>query len=255
MLGLSLTELLKGIQEKKFTSSEVNDYFIKRINKYDTDLNCYLALNAKLSNNKSEGILKGLALAIKDNFSTAGIITTASSKVLDNYKPEYDATVVSKLKKAGAFVQGKTNMDAWAHGSSTETSDYGVTMNPYDSNRVAGGSSGGSAAATAAYLTPASIGSETAGSVRGPAAWSGAIGLKPTYGRVSRYGVVAMGSSWDCPGPITTTVSDAALLLEIIAGKDIYDGTTSEAPVEAYVKNIDEKRNSRLAYQMNTYTI
>lgn len=241
MFGLSLIELIKGIEEKKFSDTEVNDYFVKRIKKYDGALNSYLTIQEQFDS-QIEAPLKGLALAIKDNFSTTGVTTTASSKVLGDYIPQFDATVIRRLKHAGANILGKTNMDAWAHGSSTETSDYGATRNPYSKERVAGGSSGGSAAAVAAYLAPASIGSETAGSIRGPAAWSGAVGLKPTYGRVSRYGVVAMGSSWDCPGPITSTVKDAALLLEMFAGHDIYDGTTSNQKVDSYVSEVDDKK-------------
>jgi aspartyl-tRNA(Asn)/glutamyl-tRNA(Gln) amidotransferase subunit A len=144
--------------------------------------------------------------------------------------------------KAGAKIIGKTNMDAWAHGSSTETSDFGPTKNPWDIERAPGGSSGGSAAAVSAYLAPCAIGSETAGSIRQPASWCGIVGLKPTYGRVSRYGVIAMGSSFDCPGPMTLTVEDAALLLEIIAGKDQFDATTSDEPVPKYSKMINESR-------------
>ncbi|OGK60705.1 hypothetical protein A3G65_02590 [Candidatus Roizmanbacteria bacterium RIFCSPLOWO2_12_FULL_37_7b] len=154
----------------------------------------------------------------------------------------YAATITHKLTQAGATILGKTNMDAWAHGSSTETSDFGITTNPYNVAFVAGGSSGGSAAAVAAGLVPAAIGTETAGSIRGPASWSGVVGLKPTYGRVSRYGIIAMGSSWDCPGPITQTVEDAALLLEILAGVDRYDATSINAPVERYKKQLEENK-------------
>jgi aspartyl-tRNA(Asn)/glutamyl-tRNA(Gln) amidotransferase subunit A len=172
-------------------------------------------------------LLAGIPLAVKDNFLTTGLRTTASSKVLDSFLPQYESTVTSLLKKTGAVVYGKTNMDAWAHGSSTETSDYGATKNPNNPEHLPGGSSGGSAAAVAADLCIAAIGSETAGSIRQPAAWCGIVGLKPTYGRVSRAGVVAMGSSLDSPGPMGKTVEDTAILLEQIAGHDKYDGTTS----------------------------
>jgi aspartyl-tRNA(Asn)/glutamyl-tRNA(Gln) amidotransferase subunit A len=182
--------------------------------------------------------LAGIPLALKDNFSTKGGRTTASSKVLDQFIPPYDATVTHKLRSAGAVIIGKTNMDAWAHGSSTETSDYGPTKNPFDYSKLPGGSSGGSAAAIATDEVVAAIGSETAGSIRQPASWCGIIGLKPTYGRVSRYGVVAMGSSLDSPGPMTKTVSDAALLLSVIAGHDPKDATTSSLPVPDYLKNL-----------------
>lgn len=166
-------------------------------------------------------------IAIKDNFCTKGIKTTAASKILEDFVPPYDATVVEKLKNAGFKIMGKTNMDAFAHGSSTETSDYGVTRNPWDPTRVAGGSSGGSAAAVAAGMCEYAIGSETAGSIRGPAAWCGVVGLKPTYGRVSRYGLIAMCSSTDCPGPIAKTVGGVRKIYDIIKGIDPKDATTT----------------------------
>jgi len=177
---------------------------------------------------------KGIPIAIKDNFLTKGIKTTAASYVLDNYIPQYSATVVRRLEENGYFVIGKTNLDAWCHGSSTETSDYGPTLNPHNTKYLAGGSSGGSAASVASGMVDVAIGSETAGSIRGPASWCGVVGLKPTYGRVSRYGVIAMGSSWDCPGPIANNVKNAAKILKIIAGKDILDATTSEREVDDY---------------------
>src|SRR3989338_5761559 len=254
MLGASLVDILKSIQEKKISHTEVNNYFRKRIDVYDQKINSFLVIHKQDDNDSAQNIvsqdgarfLHGLALAIKDNFSTAGLQTTASSKVLEGYIAPYDATVVKKLKNAGAIGQGKTNMDAWAHGSSTETSDYGPTKNPYNIKRVAGGSSGGSGAAVAAYLTPAAIGSETAGSIRGPAAWSGVVGLKPTYGRVSRYGVIAMGSSWDCPGPMTATVEDNAYLLKQIAGQDKYDATSSGSAVPDYSNEIKKNKKFKI---------
>jgi len=176
----------------------------------------------------SKKLLFGIPVAVKDNFCTKGTKTTASSKVLENFIPPYDAAVVSKLKSAGAIVIGKTNMDAWAHGSSTETSDFFTTKNPWNLKFLPGGSSGGSAAAVAADEAIAAIGSETAGSIRQPASWCGVTGLKPTYGRVSRYGVIAMCSSTDSPGPITKNVTDALILLNVLAGKDRKDATTSE---------------------------
>lgn len=176
--------------------------------------------------------LLGIPVGIKDNFCTKGLRTTASSKVLENYVPPYSATVVEKLLGAGAVVVGKTNMDAWAHGSSTETSGFFTTRNPWDRTRVPGGSSGGSAAAVASAEVVAAIGSETAGSIRQPASWCGVVGFKPTYGRVSRYGVIAMASSLDCPGPLTKTVEDSALVFNVLAGKDEKDATTSPKPVQ-----------------------
>lgn len=167
-------------------------------------------------------------VAVKDNFCTKGILTTAASKILSNFIPPYNATVVEKILQSEQKIAGKTNMDAFAHGSSTETSDYGVTKNPWDLTRVAGGSSGGSAAAVSAGMCEWALGSETAGSIRGPAAWCGVVGLKPTYGRVSRYGLIAMCSSTDCPGPLATTVDKVRRAYNIIKGIDPMDATSSE---------------------------
>lgn len=233
LVGTPLLALLSGVKNKQYTHAELHTYFADRIRAYDKNLNSYLSTQKEAS---------GFPLAIKDNFCTKGMVTTASSYVLEDFVPPYDATVISRLKQAEFGVLGKTNMDAWAHGSSTETSDFGPTKNPSDPTRVAGGSSGGSAAAVAAYLAPAAIGSETAGSIRQPSAWCGVVGLKPTYGRVSRYGVVAMGSSWDCPGPITTTVADAAYLLGVLAGQDPYDATSSPTQPEDYLGKIESSR-------------
>ena len=242
--GKSVVELQNLINSKSISSQEVRDYFINRSKRYNDQFNAYLTFNESVE--VDEGELKGIPLAIKDNFCTKDLRTTASAKVLDIFIPPYESTVTSKLKHAGAYVLGKTNMDAWAHGSSTETSDYGPSKNPWDTERAPGGSSGGSAVAVSAGLAPAAIGSETAGSIRQPASWCGTVGLKPTYGRVSRYGVVAMGSSLDCPGPMTTNVEDAAYLLQLIAGKDPYDATTSPVPVDNYIEAMKEKRKLKI---------
>ena len=157
--------------------------------------------------------LAGIPIALKDNILVEGLPATASSLVLEKYISQYDSTIARKLKEAGAIFIGKTNMDAWAHGSSTETSDFGPTLNPYNTDYLPGGSSGGSAAAVCADMCTAAIGTETAGSIRQPASWCGVTGLKPTYGRVSRYGIIAMASSTDSPGPMTKNVTDASMLL------------------------------------------
>ena len=222
-----MTELLELISAKKASLAEVNELYLSRSIKYNKKLNAYVSINESAA-------VDTLQIAIKDNHCTKGIRTTASSRVLDQFVPEYESTVTSRLLESSISTLGKTNMDAWAHGSSTETSDYGPSMNPWDVTKMPGGSSGGSAVVVAAGLSVAAIGSETAGSIRLPASWCGVVGLKPTYGRVSRYGVVAMGSSLDCPGPMTRTVEDAAHLLQIIAGHDPYDATSSDRPVEDY---------------------
>jgi len=228
---LNLIDAIKGIKEKKFSSTELVSDCLNKIEQLEPRLNAFVTINKDQALEQSKNInfdkpLAGIPIAIKDNFCIKGIRTTASSKLLDKYIAQYTSTVVQKLLDAGAIIIGKTNMDAWAHGSSTETSDYGPTKNPWNPKHLPGGSSGGSAASVASDEVVTSIGSETAGSIRQPSAWCGTVGLKPSYGRVSRYGVIAMGSSMDCPGPITKTVDDAALLLSIISGHDPKDATS-----------------------------
>ena len=251
---LNIKQAREGLKSKKFSSVELTKECLDRIKQTDDKLNVFVTLteeealkNAEKADSTlaSQGEtleampLLGIPIAIKDNFSTNGIRTTASAKVLDDYIPSFDSTVVKKLKEAGMVLLGKTNMDAWAHGSSTETSDYGPTLNPWNIEHLPGGSSGGSAASVAANQCIAAIGSETAGSLRQPASWCGVVGLKPTYGRVSRYGVVAMGSSLDSPGPITKTVEDSALILKVLAGRDEMDATTSPSPVLDYASKLN----------------
>lgn len=245
---LTITQAKKDLKEKNYSSVELTKAYLDRIKTLEPKLNAFVTVttdealkNAKDADHKlSQGVdlpLLGIPLSIKDNFSTNGILTTASSNVLNNYIPPFDATVVTKLKEAGMVLLGKTNLDAFAHGSSTETSDFGPSKNPWNINHLPGGSSGGAAASVAADEALAAIGSETAGSIRQPASWCGLVGFKPTYGRVSRYGVVAMGSSLDSPGPITKTVEDAARIFQVIAGQDNMDATTSPLAVPDYLKN------------------
>lgn len=233
LLGKSVLELKKLLEKKVISGKELWLYFLKRIKKYNPILNAYITVVDKQ---------KGIPIAVKDIYCTKGIRTTAGSKILDNFVPPYESTVTFRLLKNGFGILGKTNLDAWCHGSSSETSDYGPPKNPWDLTRTPGGSSGGSASVVSAYLAPAALGTETAGSIRGPASWTGLVGVKPTYGRVSRFGVIAMGSSLDSPGPLTLNVKDAAYILSIIAGKDNLDATSSNKPVTDYVKALEEKR-------------
>lgn len=237
---LTLKQYLDGISAKQFTAQEVLEDVMDVVEEKNEALNVYLTM-VESPIDQSQAIdatspLKAAALAVKDNCLTKGLRTTASSTVLDNFIPPYESTVTKRLKDAGGFILGKTNLDAWAHGSSTETSQYGRTLNTRNIAHLPGGSSGGSAAAVAANMCIAAIGTETAGSIRQPAAWCGVVGLKPSYGRVSRAGIVAMASSTDSPGPITKTVEDAALLLNFIAGRDKYDDTTTAAKVPDYTQ-------------------
>ena len=253
---LTIFEALTGLKEKKFSSEDLVKSCFSQIEKYDPEIKAFITLNATqalvqakeadevISKEGAGAFIKkpllGIPYACKDNFSTKGIETTAGSNILKGYIPPFESTVTKKLSGVGAILLGKTNMDAFAHGSSTETSDFFKTKNPWDFERVPGGSSGGSAAAVSADMCIFAIGSETAGSIRLPAAWCGVTGLKPSYGRVSRYGVVAMASSTDSPGPIAKNASDCAYVLNIIAGRDVNDATSSHLPVENYLDGFSD---------------
>lgn len=248
---LTIKQALNGLAKKEFSSVDLTQACLNRINSVEEKINAFVTVTRnealeeakkadEMRKNGEDLPLLGIPFSIKDNFCTKGIRTTASSKVLDDFIPPYDATVVKRLKDAGVVILGKTNLDAWAHGSSTETSDFGTTKNPWNIKHLPGGSSGGAAASVAADEVVAAIGSETAGSIRQPSDWCGVVGLKPTYGRVSRYGVVAMASSLDSPGPITKTVEDAALILNILAGQDNFDATASPEKIDDYLKNLSK---------------
>lgn len=224
IIDLSIKELQN--EDKR----EVLSSYLDRIKAIEPKLHSFVTVASSPEEieikNNPDSILNEIPVGIKDVLCTRNLRTTASAKMLDGFIPPYDAEVVKRLKDAGAIIIGKNNCDAWAHGASTENSDYGVTPNPWDLTRVSGGSSGGSAAAVAAGEVPYSIGTDTGGSIRQPASFCGVVGLKPTYGRVSRYGLIAMASSLDCPGPITRTVEDAATVMNVIAGKDEKDATS-----------------------------
>ncbi len=251
--NLSIKEALEGLKKKSFSAKELVEACLKRINKIDKTLNAFITVSEKeafekagemdnkISKEKNpleEFPLLGIPVALKDLYSTKGVKTTAGSKVLENYIPAYDATVVKKLKGAGAIIIGKTNCDAWAHGASGEHSDFGPTKNPYDLERVPGGSSSGSATSVISGECLSAMGTDTGGSIRLPASYCNVVGIKPTYGRVSRYGIVAMASSLDSIGHLSKTVYDNALILNVTAGKDDLDATTSDKEKTDYTKNI-----------------
>ena len=236
---LSLKQIAEGVRGGNFSAIEVLQAFLKNIAEKEDDLNAFITVNsegaltqAKEIRKGQKGRLLGVPVALKDNISTRGLRTTAGSKIIEDYIPPYNATVVAKLLAEGAIILGKTNMDEFAMGSSTENSAYGVTHNPHDLTRVPGGSSGGSAAAVAARLAPTALGTDTGGSIKQPAAFCGVVGLRPTYGAVSRYGVIALTSSLDQVGPLAKTVEDARTIFEVIAGKDPYDATGVEMASE-----------------------
>jgi len=247
----SLVELASGLRDGHFSSEELTRACLERINHHDGELNSFItvtgdaalaaaqAADARIRAGEA-GPLTGIPFAHKDIFCSRGVRTSCGSRMLDNFTAPYDATVTRKLHAAGAVMLGKTNMDEFAMGSSNETSWYGPVRNPWDSERVPGGSSGGSAAAVAARLVPASTGTDTGGSIRQPAALCGITGLKPTYGRVSRYGMIAFASSLDQGGPFTRTAEDAALMLAAMAGFDERDSTSVDRPVEDYTVTLNE---------------
>jgi len=247
---LTVKSARTAVLEKQITATALADAFYKKIEAEDAAINAYLTLckdrayaqAARIDTLADKGDplppLAGVPIAVKDVFTTKDVRTTAASKILENFIAPYDATVVEKLENAGAVILGKTNCDEFAMGSSNENSGFGPVHNPRDPSRVPGGSSGGSAAAVAAGTAVASIGSDTGGSIRQPAAFCGVVGLMPTYGRVSRYGLIAFASSLDHPGPFAKTVNDAAILLEVLAGRDPCDSTTADVPVPSYVEQV-----------------
>ena len=247
----TLTELARALKARKISSEELTCTYLARIERFNPELNAFVtvlrepalaearAADARLAKGDA-GALAGVPIAHKDIFCTAGVKTSCGSKMLDNFVAPYDAHIVTRLKQAGSVLLGKTNMDEFAMGSSNETSYYGPVKNPWDRTRVPGGSSGGSAAAVAARLAPAATGTDTGGSIRQPAALTGLTGIKPTYGRVSRYGMIAFASSLDQAGVITYTAEDAALLLNVIAGFDARDSTSMDRPVPDYTATLQQ---------------
>ena len=245
------TDIAWGVRNNVLKAADVVERHLAEIDARDGEINAFNTVTADLARARAteidEGVavgrdmgrLAGVPIALKDNMCTRGIPTTCSSKILDGWKPPYDATIVTRLHEAGAILIGKTNLDEFAMGSSTENSAFGPTRNPRDLSRVPGGSSGGSAAAVAAGFSPLALGSDTGGSIRQPAALCGVVGVKPTYGAVSRYGLVAFASSLDQIGPFATTVADAALVLEVISGHDSMDSTSIEQGALDLTRQLD----------------
>jgi aspartyl-tRNA(Asn)/glutamyl-tRNA(Gln) amidotransferase subunit A len=248
---LSISQLVPLLSRREVSPVEVVEAFLARIEALDPELNTYITVDqegamamareaeARLARGET-GPLVGVPLALKDVLATQGLRTTCGSRILENFVPPFDATVCTRLRQAGAVFLGKVNMDEFAMGSSTENSAYGVTHNPWNRDCIPGGSSGGSAAAVAADLCTASLGSDTGGSIRQPASHCGVVGLKPTYGRVSRFGLVAYASSLDQIGPVTKDVRDTALLLNCIAGHDHKDSTAVPEPVPDYLASLGQ---------------
>ena len=249
MLNLTLKQLAVELASKRVSSVEVTEYFLNRINGLGKTLNAFISVDAERSRSAARaadalrakgeaGPLTGIPVAHKDIFCARGWLTTCASKILSNFVAPYDAHAIELFNRAGAVIAGKTNMDEFAMGSSNETSYYGPVKNPWDVASVPGGSSGGSAAAVAARLVPAATGTDTGGSIRQPAALSGVCGLKPTYGVVSRYGMIAFASSLDQAGPLAKTGEDLALMMNVMAGFDARDSTSLERPGEDYARDL-----------------
>jgi len=246
----TLAQLSAGLKAGEYSSVELTQHFLSRIEQFDSQLNSFITVTPEQALEQAKAAdarraagdaadLTGIPIAHKDIFCTQGVRTSCASKMLDNFISPYDATVVTKLAEAGVVCVGKTNMDEFAMGSSNETSYYGPVRNPWNTDCVPGGSSGGSAAAMSASLAAAVTGTDTGGSIRQPAALTGITGLKPTYGRVSRYGMIAFASSLDQAGPMTKTAEDAAMMLQAMAGFDVKDSTSADRPVDDYVGGLN----------------
>ena len=247
---VSISEIHQQLISKQRSAVEITQEALERINQLEPKLKSFICVtaekaiaqasqvDAKIAAGEKIGPLAGIPIAVKDNICTRGIPTTCGSKILENFIPPYESTVTQKLVGAGAVILGKTNLDEFAMGSSTENSAYQVTANPWDVERVPGGSSGGSAAAVASAESLVALGSDTGGSIRQPASFCGVVGMKPTYGLVSRYGLVAYASSMDQIGPFSRTVKDSAILLQAIAGYDPKDSTSLNVPIPDYTKNL-----------------
>lgn len=278
-LPKTISEIHRNLIKKKYSCTELVKVYLAKIKKENKSFNDFLNLTEnlaleqaekvdnKISHREKIGALDGIPIAVKDNILVEDYKSTAGSKILKNYIAPYDATVINKLKQAGAIILGKTNLDEFAMGSSTENSAYGAAKNPIDTNRVPGGSSGGSAVAVAANHSVVALGSDTGGSIRQPATFCGIVGFKPSYGMVSRYGLIAMASSLDQIGPLANNVEDAELVFKTIKGKDIFDSTTIDSekiksrehnfrigiPAEFFGKGIDEKLKEKTQKEIRKF--
>lgn len=247
--NLTITDIVEGYKAKKFSVSELVNSYLERVEKLNPKLNAFITIDSENAKRKAKELdgkdiinpLHGIPYGIKDMFLTRGVRTTAASKVLEDYIPQYSATAIDRLENAGAISLGKLNHDAWAHGSSGENSDFGNTLNPWNTDYVPGGSSSGSSASVTAGLVPFATGTDTGGSIRLPASFTNTVGLKPTYGLVPRYGVIAMASSLDSIGHFSRNVEDSARVLNITAGNDGYDSTTSDREKEDYTKKLGKE--------------
>lgn len=257
---LTIAQAAEGLRQKEFSSVELTEACLRRVEERNPDLNAFITVCADVARQAAAradeliaqgggGALTGIPFAVKDAICTAGVRSTGAAKILDNYIPPFDATVIGKIRQQGGVLVGKTNCDAFGHGASNENSMYGPVRNPHDLTKVAGGSSGGSAAAVADNLCLYSIGEDTGGSIRQPAAFCGIVGLRPSYGRNSRYGIMPMASSFDTVGPLTKTVADCALVMEVIAGFDARDASTVPVAVPRYseaIKNLSGSRRLKI---------
>ncbi|MEG1782894.1 MAG: amidase family protein, partial [Oscillospiraceae bacterium] len=250
LYSLTAKQMKDLLAKKEVTSQEITKSVLERIEKTDKDINAYISYNfdaaleqakavdEKIAKGETLGEMAGIPVAVKDNMCTKDLLTTCSSKMLYNFVPPYNATVVEKLLNSNAVIIGKTTMDEFAMGSSGENSGFQIARNPWDTSRVPGGSSSGSAATVAASQVPLALGSDTGGSIRQPASLCGIVGMKPTYGSVSRYGLIAFGSSLDQIGPMARTVDDAAMLFKAISGKDKRDATSKEYILNGYSDSV-----------------
>ncbi len=271
---LTIQEAHNGLIQKKFSAKELVGDCLEVIKKNDKKINSFITIcdkealadaekvDKKIKSGQKISFLEGVPFGVKDAICTRGVRSTAAAKILDNYIPPYDATVIKKIKDQGGILIGKQNCDAFGHGASNENSDYGSVKNPWNTKKVPGGSSGGSAAATASDMCVYSIGEDTGGSIRQPAGYCSVVGLKPSYGRNSRYGIMPMASSLDVPGPITKNVFDAAAVMEVMAGRDKRDSTTVGDKVPAYTKELKKNiKNLKIGipkeyfeYEINSQT-